>query len=207
LKDFFSSSEESCLQCPEGTSCDVDGNSTLEDLFLQPGWWRISASTDEIHRCPHGLLACRGGLAFQAGYCTDGHQGVLCAVCADDYFFDTGEATCLSCNDLPGLGELWLSSPPLISFSVLCAIFFGFVVKISCASNLEEINKRMQQSKKIEQHVERITGLVSFAKDIMSQVKGGQVKLKALTSFFQIAQNIGVRLETQILANLNSTNA
>jgi hypothetical protein len=33
------------------------------------------------------------------------------------------------------------------------------------------------------------------------------VKLKALTSFFQIAQNIGVRLETKILANLNSTNA
>ena len=195
------------MQCPEGTSCDVDGNSTLEDLFLQPGWWRISASTDEIHRCPHGLLACRGGLAFQAGYCTDGHQGVLCAVCADDYYLHPDEALCLSCDDLPGLRELWLSSPPLISFSVMCVIFLGYIVKISCASNLEEINKRMKQSKKVEQHVEKITGMVRYAKDIISQVKGVKVKLKAVTSFFQIAQNIGVRLETKILANLNSTNA
>jgi len=197
LKDYFYSSEKICSHCPEGASCDVDGNSTLEDLFLQPGWWRISATTDEIRRCPRGSLACQGGLAFQAGYCTDGHQGVLCAVCADDYYFDPEEATCLLCESLPGLGELWLSSPPLISFSVLCAILLGFLVKISCASKLEEINKRVRKSKKVGEHVERITGLVRFAKYIMSQVKGGKMKLKALTSFFQIAQNIGVRLETK----------
>ena len=190
LKNYFY--DDSCLPCPDGTQCDVDGNSTLADLVLLPGWWRISESTDEIRRCPHGSLACRGGLLFQDGYCKEGHQGVLCAVCINEFYFSPGDSKCLSCEDLPGLGALWLESPPLIAFSFLFVVFLGFVVKVACASDLSEMNKRMQQGKQVEKHVERITGLLGFARELMVHVKGGKVKLKALTSFFQIAQNVSV---------------
>jgi hypothetical protein len=196
LRKYFydALNERVCVKCPEGTLCDVDGNATLAGLVLQPGWWRLSESSDEVHRCPHGSLACRGGLSFTDGYCTDGHQGPLCAVCTKNYYFSPDESKCVSCEDLPDLGDLWLASPPLIAFSILVVIFLGFIVKVTCASNLSEMNKRIQQGKVIEKHVERITGLVGFARELLAHLKGGKLKLKALTSFFQIAQNVPVSL-------------
>ena len=191
LKEYFSSSE-SCLQCPEGTTCEEDGESTLSSLEIQPGWWRISEETDEVRRCKHGSLACRGGLNFREGYCNDGHEGVLCAVCSDNYFFDPEESQCLRCDDLKSPGELWLTSPPLIFFTVMFLTFLVFVIRITFAADLDEMNKRRKQSMWFEQLAERLLGLGNVFRDLASHCKGGKVKLKALTSFFQIAQSIGV---------------
>jgi len=184
--------EGSCLPCPEGTACDEDGASTISDLFIQPGWWRISDESDEVRRCTHGTLACLGGLNFSDGYCTDGHEGILCAVCSNGYFFDPEKTSCLLCDDIPSPGELWLSSPSLIVFSFLSIAFIASIISISCTSDMAKMNERRQRSMRMEQLVERISGLSNIFRGLVSHVKGGKVKLKALTSFFQIAQNIGV---------------
>ena len=197
LKDYFSSSE-SCLECPPGTTCDKNGKSTLNALSIQPGWWRISEETDKVRRCKHGPLACRGGLNFSGGYCEDGYKGVLCAVCSDDYFFDPKISRCSRCDDLKSPGELWLTSPPLIFLSIMIVTFLVLVIRISIAADLDEINERRKQSLRFEQLVERLAGLLSIFRDLASHFKGGKVKLKALTSFLQIAQSIGVRVTSEI---------
>ena len=186
---FFNSS---CFLCPSGTVCDVDGASTLSNLFIEPGWWRISDETDEVRRCTHGSLGCRGGLNFSKGYCTDGHQGILCAVCSDGYYFDPKESACLLCDNLPSPGQLWLSSPPLILFSSLSIIFVAFIVSIICNSNRDSVNSQRKRSVWIQERVDSLNDSAGFVLHYFSLLKGGSVKLKALTSFFQIAQNIGV---------------
>jgi len=182
-----------------GTTCDIDGKSTLSDLSIQPGWWRISEKTDEIRQCTHGSLACRGGLNYSEGYCTDGHQGILCAVCSDGYFFYSEESKCLSCDDLQGLGELWLSSPALILFSILFVVLLAYIVSMACVSDRSAVNKRRQRSVWVEQKVDQFNDSAFCVLELFSQMKGGGLKLKALTSFFQIVQNVGVRIFSEVL--------
>jgi len=190
LKEYFYF-DGSCLTCPEGTKCDGDGTSTLSHLLVQPGWWRISEDTDVVRLCTHeGSRACRGGLNFSAGYCIDGHQGILCAVCSDDYYFDPEESTCLSCDDL--LSDQGLSSLPLILFSIISSVFFAFIVCMSCTSDTYTMIRHRERSVRMEKLVCRFTDFVIFARDLLSYLDGSKVKLKALASFFQIAQNIGV---------------
>ena len=194
LKKYFYF-DGSCLPCPEGTNCDVDGMSTIDDLLILPGWWRISEATDEVRQCTHGSLACRGGLNFSKGYCTDGHDSTLCAVCSDGYFFHPKESKCLSCDNMPGPGELWLSSPPLILFTILSIVFLAFIVSMSCISDRSAVDKRKKRIHRgawVERKVDKFNDSAFLAVDLLSQMKGGSVKLKALTSFFQIAQKIGV---------------
>jgi len=191
LKDYFFS-DGSCLLCPAGTICDVDGASTLGELLIQPGWWRISEESDRIRQCTHGSLACEGGLSFNAGYCTGGHEGILCAVCSDGYYFNPEESECIFCDELPSAGQIWLSSPALILFSIIIFIYLGFILSISCISNRSAANKRRQRSVWMEQLVDRLTEVMVSTRDLLSYMSGSNVKLKALTSFFQIAQNIGV---------------
>jgi len=192
LKGYFYS-EGSCIFCPEGTECEVDGASTLSELLIQAGWWRISEETDEVRQCTHGSLACRGGLNFSKGYCADGHQGILCAVCSVGYFFNPEEEKCLLCDDISDPGQLWISSPSLILLSILSISSIAFFISISCTTDIAEMNKRRERSMRTEQLVGRISGFVKIFRGFLSHIKGGKVKLKALTSFFQIAQNIGVR--------------
>ena len=73
----------SCVACPEGTSC--GWNTTLATLNLTAGWWRVSGSSTELHRCDswgHGRSSCAGGSwagASGDGYCAEGFHGPLCA--------------------------------------------------------------------------------------------------------------------------------
>jgi len=69
--------DSSCIHCPEGTKCGEDGMSTLNDLLILPGWWRISKETGVVRQCMHGSVACRGGLNFSDSYCAVGDQGIL----------------------------------------------------------------------------------------------------------------------------------
>jgi hypothetical protein len=57
-----------------------------------------------------------------------------------------------------------------------------------------EMKKRRQRSMHMEKFLVKNSGLVKIFRGLLSHAKGGKVKLKALVSFFQIAQNIGVRI-------------
>ena len=85
-----------------------------------------------------------------------------------------------------------MSSPPLILFSIIVFCFLAFIIIMSCVSDRSAMNKSRQRSAWIERFRDRLNDPASFAVDVLSQLRGGNVKLKALTSFFQIAQTIGV---------------
>ena len=71
-----------CEKCPAGTTCPTDAASSLEELTLQKGFWRISAASAIIYACPMAG-ACAGGTNFTGGgadYCAAGHRGFLCDV-------------------------------------------------------------------------------------------------------------------------------
>jgi hypothetical protein len=72
-----------CVACPEGTRC--GWNTTLATLNLTAGWWRVSGSSTELHRCDswgHGKSSCAGGSWAGASgddYCGEGFHGPLYA--------------------------------------------------------------------------------------------------------------------------------
>ena len=39
-----------CALCPVGTNC--SGAATLDRLPIQPGYWRLDATTTDVRKCP-----------------------------------------------------------------------------------------------------------------------------------------------------------
>lgn len=50
------------------------GNTTLENLWIEPGFWRASNSSELILSC-YNEDACLGGTTKEDGYCQDGYEG------------------------------------------------------------------------------------------------------------------------------------
>jgi len=114
----FYSFEGSCLDCPAGTACDVDGINTLATLPLVPGFWRIQDATTVIRSCPMPL-ACDGGSEFADkgdSYCREGFTGPLCSVCLDGYFFEPDTVTCTICEG--GQLEGVITSTPIMAMMI-----------------------------------------------------------------------------------------
>ena len=90
-----------CDVCPEGGLCSNAGT-TLENLTLQSGYWRATANSTSIIRCPDAALgnsACQGGTGAP---CKPGLTGAYCRVCVDDWaYYDERDADCKSCALLP----------------------------------------------------------------------------------------------------------
>ena len=99
------------------------GGSTLETLFLKKNYWRATRTGREIFECPIDN-SCKGGSEFSNGgesYCSKGYQGVLCAVCDSEYFFDNEQNTCSKCDDAFKSQSLWTA------LLVLLLIFVAYM--------------------------------------------------------------------------------
>ena len=133
-----------CEECPDGASCPVDGASTQNKLFIDAGYWRISADATQIHDCPFPN-ACVGGANFSRegdGYCAEGYEGPLCAVCADVFFFDPDLEGFTSCDTERDLSQSW--SIPI--FIALCLVAVSVAVLVCCSS----LMARSVDPKKVE---------------------------------------------------------
>ena len=60
--------------------------STINDIAVLPGYWRISNTTDDVRECPVSK-ACVGGVATTK-YCREGHEGPYCNLCAEGFSKD-----------------------------------------------------------------------------------------------------------------------
>jgi len=105
-KGFFrDTSAGACEPCVDGIVCDTDGAATLETMALRANYWRIHPLSTEIHACPLPK-ACGGTGGVESRrlktthdpYCREGYQGVLCAVCAPDFYFNADKRGCTSCE-------------------------------------------------------------------------------------------------------------
>ena len=45
-----------CALCPVGTNC--SGAATLDRLPIQPGYWRLDATTTDVRKCPDAAANC-----------------------------------------------------------------------------------------------------------------------------------------------------
>ena len=105
------------------------GESTLETLFLKKGFWRATETGLAILECPI-VNSCEGGSEFSKdgeSYCSKGHQGVLCAVCDGEYFFDSERNICRKCNDVSKNQSLWTFLLVLFTIVVVCMGWKNFL--------------------------------------------------------------------------------
>ena len=79
---FLDPSTSDCASCPAPESDCKQAGTTLATMRTAPGFYRSSNATVEFFEC-HESDDCPGGLAHEQ--CRDGHTGVLCAVCAENF--------------------------------------------------------------------------------------------------------------------------
>jgi hypothetical protein len=106
-----------CQQCTVGTSCPEAGT-TIEQMPLSRGYWRPSATSLDVRRCPDAAencnsavcddssSGCRGGVDISS-YCAPTLDGPLCRLCENVaarvyYVAANGEeaAKCEACGSL-----------------------------------------------------------------------------------------------------------
>jgi len=152
---YFSSTDGTCKSCPDGALCNIDGNSTQERLLLHPGFWRISAESEVVLKCPL-REACTGGVVFENSgdsYCAQGFTGPLCAVCDVGYFYEASKSACLSCADrssTEGILPALVCGSVIMLLGCLCIVkrsrFFQaveFSLQASIGSESGAVRKRM----------------------------------------------------------------
>jgi hypothetical protein len=61
---FFRPTEQPglCLPCPIGASCD-EANTTAATLWIRRGFWRLTAASTDVRRCPDAAAGCSEGAA------------------------------------------------------------------------------------------------------------------------------------------------
>lgn len=140
LRNYFFTADKDCVECPVGTSCPVDGASTQEQLTVEPGYFRISATATTIHTCPY-VGACVGATNFSEipgtsefdpptfSYCAEGFAGPLCAACAvPRYFFDAELSSCELCDSGDDDGDDSLLSRFMSPVALILSLVLGVLM-------------------------------------------------------------------------------
>jgi len=160
-------SGSSCCECPSGTACLTDGESTQEGLYISEGYWRINAKSNNVQACTWPK-ACIGGVNFTEGvddvyvqYCKEGHEGPLCGVCQPlKYYFDITKAECAPCNKLNKPWVIYSRSPTLIicSFLVLVAVYLSYMSLCTIKTNAKstKLNDKVRETRKFAKLANRV---------------------------------------------------
>ena len=79
---------DACVKCIENVMVCDEVVMRIENIKAAPGYWRVDPYTINFIQCPYGENACgnssnstQGGNG--TGNCKIGHEGFLCAMCAD----------------------------------------------------------------------------------------------------------------------------
>jgi hypothetical protein len=108
---FYRGDDGQCQPCPMGASCN---GGPLQSIRLEPGYWRFKEDSSRLHKCElqRGEHICQGsagsadphgaGLAQHGEeLCREGHTGVLCWECKEDFGKRLG--ICRSCGSTSGV--------------------------------------------------------------------------------------------------------
>ncbi|KAH8065449.1 calcium ion binding protein [Aureococcus anophagefferens] len=79
--------DQCCLSCERGMDCENATSNTLTAVPIEDGWWRASSYSDEVYQCQYSG-------ACKKGECAEGHEGVACRVCKNDYHHDALKDRC-----------------------------------------------------------------------------------------------------------------
>ncbi|KAH8047988.1 calcium ion binding protein [Aureococcus anophagefferens] len=67
--------------------CENATSNTLTAVPIEDGWWRASSYSDDVYQCQYSG-------ACKKGECAEGHEGVACRVCKNDYHHDALKNRC-----------------------------------------------------------------------------------------------------------------
>ena len=135
-----------CVECGEkgalnGADCPLVGT-TVDTITLKFGYWRTSASSDDIRKCRQPEF-CVGGDDSE-DYCEIGHTGPYCAVCLANYY-PSVLGNCSECQDGTTQGYLMVGG---IGLSIILII--AAVVKMKPHKRISETSyKRLKNLAKI----------------------------------------------------------
>ena len=159
----------------DGVRSDMAGMD-LEDLYLEPGFWRVTKNSSRALAC-FTLDYCVGGNSTD-DLCVEGHTGPYCEVCTDGWA--KGQGGCVKCagstNDTIVLG--FISLILLMVFVIASCIFL---------SKDEEV----PSEEKVVSMFQRIKRFILAAQVFL---KKGKVQLKILASYFQITTCLAFNL-------------
>ena len=208
---YYSPDVGSCVRCPEGTDCPTDGGSTLEDLALENGYWRISADSTDILECrmpdacagssnaDRRLTAEGGSASYGDRYCSSGYTGPLCGVCDDDHYHQKESSSCAKCkNDV----DPW---------RVLTSVGVIFLLGVIVAAVLYKIYRSRKLGEDGDEDESEDAG--KYIIWMQKMMRKGRTRAKALWAFGQININVSFncgisfpRIYEQVTAALGFVN-
>ena len=218
---YYSPDVGSCVGCPEGTDCPTDGGSTLEDLALENGYWRISADSTDILECrmpdacagssnvtdavgatgdaDRRLTAEGGSASYGDRYCSSGYTGPLCGVCDDDHYHQRESSSCAKCkNDV----DPW---------RVLTSVGVIFLLGVIVAAVLYKIYRSRKEGEDGDEDGSEDAG--KYIMWMRKMMRKGRTRAKALWAFGQINVNVSFncgisfpRIYEQVTAALGFVN-
>ena len=124
-KAAFETENHECEGCNKRVWCDKPGVE-LREMRLKRRFWRSSATSTEIHKCPFDTdnsrdpQACRGGNDTDS-YCYPGYVGPKCATCDKGWFLSWSGNQCRECENLKSHME---------SIIIGCSLFVIFVAAV-----------------------------------------------------------------------------
>jgi hypothetical protein len=203
---YFFGADEECTACPDiGTNCYANGTSVafnLENLPISPGYWRISPNTAVVRACTDPKH-CKGGQNFSGtgdSYCAPGHTRALCTKCdfgdvlEEQFYFDTNLNTCVQCEKVELTPMYMLSTTP----GMLLAAIVGLLVLLKIAAavknclsrcRVESAMSELSDKGLVPKKATSLEGLIEYllqtSMAMRKKFKRNEVRIKALTSFFQ----------------------
>jgi hypothetical protein len=168
-----------CVQCGNGTysliydpdavlcnTCPFHAENCYSNVMsIKPGYWRRQQLNSVILKCPR-KNQCTGGDGTGDELCLKGSKGPMCAVCIDDYYFESSSSTCESCDN----GGIVLSPSILVPVGIL--ILFSFVYTAYVYNNLSKyFEEDEDEGKKPVYLKERIKYLKSRVDQLMAKSK------------------------------------
>ena len=115
-------------------SMSIGGQTTLEDISIEDGFWRATTTSKEILQC-HNEDACLGGVTGSEGYCEVGYEGPYCGICSEGY----SESLSFSCRKCSEDSSDAIFTSLIVSFVGLGSICI--LVSYLTSSDISESNK------------------------------------------------------------------
>ena len=175
FKGTDEASKANCKSCFEGVIC--PWNSTLQNVTMAAGWWRVDTRAYEVKQCPESApnttMCTPGGVV---GNCSAGDSGPLCQVCdVDGTYYKEG--LCLQC---PSKSH---------RFSLFAGIVLPFVVLVSALLWFFSIPPTKLKNRRLRTISKRTRHTVRFLKTAV-HATGLQAKIKIVLSFYQVATSL-----------------
>ena len=111
-----------------------NAGTTLRNLGIKKGFWRVNFESHKVYECPSGNGACSGMISMNNSnasdpYCQRTSQGPYCEICINQHFRPGRDKQCVKCDMDIGDHNTYATIP--LQVWVLLGAFFVIIMIIS----------------------------------------------------------------------------